>query len=55
MKSYLRTGFGDSSSYYSSNTKYPYQGMGQGNGASPAIWILVSSLLINMLKEKTWE
>ena len=52
MKFYLRTGFGDSSSYYSSKQNHPYQGMGQGNGASPAVWLLISSLLINMMKQK---
>lgn len=52
MKFHLRTGYGDSITNYKSEPDIPYQGICQGNGASPAIWLLISSFIILLLKEK---
>jgi len=30
----------------------PIHGIGQGNGAGPAIWTVVSTPLLNLLREK---
>jgi hypothetical protein len=47
---YVRTHFGDSETSYAC-FEIPFQGVYQGNGAGPGIWILVSIPIINMLKE----
>jgi hypothetical protein len=46
---YVRTNFGDSSKSYTC-LEIPFQGIYQGNGAGPGIWMLVSIPIINMLK-----
>src|SRR5210317_476621 len=46
----VRTGFGDSSVPFFPPTSVPFQGCGQGNGAGPAIWVAVSSILISMME-----
>ena len=43
---FLRTAFGDSTTNYRSSTDLPYQGLIQGNGAAPSLWLMVSSYLI---------
>jgi len=49
----VRTGYGDSSSCYGgSNWAKPYHGIGQGNGAGAAIWAVISSPLLNLLRKK---
>jgi len=49
----VRTGFGDSKeSYGGSVWLIPIHGIGQGNGAGPAIWAVVSTPLLNVLREK---
>jgi hypothetical protein len=48
----LRTALGDSTEYYQHTNKNPINGTRQGSCASPAIWLLLSSLLIKILKEK---
>jgi len=49
----VRTGYGDSSSFYGGNKWLkPYHGIGQGNGAGPAIWAVVSSPILNILRRK---
>jgi hypothetical protein len=49
----VRTGFGDSKeSYGRSAWLVPILGIGQGNGAGPAIWAVVSTPLLNVLREK---
>ena len=48
---YVRTTFGDSCQFYDSGTDI-FQGLCQGNGASPALWILISSFLFHYLKGK---
>jgi hypothetical protein len=48
---YIRTNNGDSEQAYSC-IEIPFQGIYQGNGAGPGIWLLVSIPIINMLKSK---
>ena len=51
MKHYIRTSFGDSDDHFTSeHTAIPFQGILQGNGAAPTIWVLVSTPLLNMLR-----
>jgi len=50
MKFFLRTAHGDSDQFYSGgSTALPFQGVCQGHGAGPAIWLVVSIVLINMV------
>jgi len=50
---YVRTGFGDSTSSYGGRMwLVPLHGIGQGNGAGPAIWAVVSTPLLNVLRAK---
>jgi hypothetical protein len=49
VKHYIQTTYGDSSTAYSC-IEIPFQGVYQGNGASPGIWLLVSIPIINILK-----
>jgi hypothetical protein len=49
----VRTGFGDSKDHYGGKVwLVPIHGIGQGNGAGPAIWAVVSTPLLNVLREK---
>ena len=52
MKFHIRTAYGDSTNTYNSNPEQPFQGTCQGNGASPAIWLLLSAYLIKHMREK---
>ena len=53
MKFHLRTGFGDSQDTYGSKRRYnPFQGLCQGNGAAPVLWLLISSFLLMYLADK---
>jgi hypothetical protein len=45
----IRTAIGDSKKNYSHSTNTPIHGTGQGSCALPAIWLLVSSLLMDCL------
>jgi hypothetical protein len=46
----IRTAYGDSDhSYGGSHWILPMHGVGQGNGAGPAIWAVVSTSLLAML------
>jgi hypothetical protein len=45
---YVRTNFGESTVSYAC-VEIPFQGVYQGNGAGPGIWLLVSIPIINML------
>jgi hypothetical protein len=49
VKHYIRTTYGDSDTAYSC-LEIPFQGIYQGNGAGPGIWLLVSIPIINMMK-----
>jgi hypothetical protein len=52
MDHYIRTNHGDSEiSYSSKHTLVPFQGVLQGNGAAPSIWVAVSTPLLNMMRE----
>jgi hypothetical protein len=47
----VRTGYGDSTGTYGgSNWTIPMHGIGQGNGTRPAIWAVLSSPILNMLR-----
>jgi hypothetical protein len=49
----VRTGYGDSTQTYGGEVwLVPIHGIGQGNGAGPAIWAVVSSPLLNVLRAK---
>jgi hypothetical protein len=45
----IRTAIGDSKQSYTHSSATPIHGTGQGSCASPAIWLLVSSLLMDCL------
>jgi hypothetical protein len=45
----IRTALGDSQVCYKHSHETPIHGMGQGSCASPAIWLLVSRLLMDCL------
>ena len=52
MKFYLRTNFGDSTTYYGGGEQgLPFQGGCQGNGGAPALWVAISVILIRVLRE----
>jgi hypothetical protein len=46
----IRTAFGVSDKTYGPNRDPPLQGIGQGNGAGPAGWAVISTPLINMMR-----
>ena len=47
------TAYGDSNHSYGGEFTYPpLQGVGQGNGAGPAIWVAISSVLLSIMKMK---
>ena len=52
MTYFIRTTFGDSKGSYGGQKGIPFQGTCQGNGASPAIWLLISIYLILIMKEE---
>ena len=54
MEHYIRTGFGDSDNTMSgtNNESGPFQGILQGNGSGPVLWLAVSTPLINMMRTK---
>ena len=49
---YIRTTFGDSKGSYGGHQEIPFQGTCQGNGASPAIWLLISIYLVLLMKDE---
>jgi len=52
-KHQVRTGYGDSSKSYGGDAWItPMHGIGQGNGAGPAIWAVLSTPLLNMLRSE---
>jgi hypothetical protein len=51
LEHHVRTVFGESKICYVQRGKVPIQGVGQGNGAGPQIWALVSTPVLNMLRE----
>jgi len=52
MKFFLRTSHGDSDTFYGGGTSsLPFQGVCQGNGAGPTIWLAISMVLMDMLHQ----
>jgi hypothetical protein len=49
LSHHVRTVFGESQHGYCHRGSIPIQGVGQGNGAGPQVWALVSSPVLNML------
>ena len=49
MKFFLQSAFGDSTCFYGSQQPIPLQGCCQGNGGGPAMWVLVSIILVHLL------
>jgi Reverse transcriptase (RNA-dependent DNA polymerase) len=49
MKYRLRTALGESTQIYQHSAETPIHGTGQGSCASPAIWLLISSILMDCL------
>ena len=52
MKIHLRTAFGDTEESIPNAPTTPFQGILQGNGAGPAIWLAVSAFLVNLLRAR---
>jgi hypothetical protein len=46
MQFRLRTALGDSTKFYNHSKETPVHGTGQGSCASPSIWLLISSILM---------
>ncbi len=46
---HVSTGYGIADKGYSANQFFPMQGVGQGNGCGPAVWALISAVLIDMM------
>jgi hypothetical protein len=51
MKFRLRTALGDSKQSYSHSQETPIHGTGQGSCASPALWLLISSILMDCISD----
>jgi hypothetical protein len=49
MKFFLRTAFGDSTTYFGGPSTVPFQGGCQGNKGTPVLWLVVSVASIRML------
>ena len=52
MSFYIRTTFGDSEGSYDGIQYIPFQGSCQRNGASPALWLIISMYLVLLMKHK---
>jgi hypothetical protein len=50
LSHHVRTVFGESKAGFTHDGAIPIQGVGQGNGAGPQIWALVSTPVLNMLR-----
>jgi hypothetical protein len=51
MRYRLQTALGDSKQHYQHTEETPIHGTGQGSCASPCIWLLISSILMDCLAE----
>jgi len=52
LKFYLCTAYGDSATFYGGGlSQHHFQGVYQGNGTGPAIWLALSLCLIHMLHQ----
>jgi hypothetical protein len=47
MKFFLQTGFGDSTKFAGGGIRIKTQGLTQGNGTSPAGWVVISIVILN--------
>jgi len=53
MRHYIRTAFGNSEQTYGQEAhELPSQGILQGNGAGPATWSAICTLIVNAMKEE---
>ena len=52
MKMFLRTSYGISQTAYSGEEGRPFQGLVQGSGAAPALWMIISIFLVRYLYSK---
>ena len=52
MEHHIRTAFGDSEAHYGNDREAPPQGVLQGNGAGPAGWFAISTLMIQILRDQ---
>jgi hypothetical protein len=50
LEHHVRTMYGESKDKFAQSGPIPLQGVGQGNGAGPQIWALVSTPVLNMLR-----
>jgi Reverse transcriptase (RNA-dependent DNA polymerase) len=51
LRHHVRSQYGDSELFYQAKQgTLPIQGLGQGNGAGPTIWALISTPVLNMLR-----
>ena len=49
---YLKTAFGLSETYYSGEDGRPFQGVVQGNGVAPPLWLIITIFLARYLCQK---
>jgi len=49
MKYYVKTKHGISEAFYKATSRYRLFGTGQGSGASPAVWLTISIVLLSAL------
>ncbi len=53
MEHHVRTAYGDSTQWFGgSEWDTPVHGVGQGNGAGPAIWAAVSTPILNLMRDE---
>ena len=53
LRHFIRTAYGDSTTSFSAaGHEVPVQGIGQGNGAGPAIWAVVSTPIFNAMRQR---
>lgn len=52
MKNYIRTAYGDSDNFYSSDPGRPLQGGGQGNPAAAPMWTAISIVITSVLAQQ---
>ena len=53
LRHFIRTAYGDSTTSFSAAAhSIPVQGIGQGNGAGPAIWAVVSTPIFNAMRQR---
>ena len=52
MRIYTRTGYGDSTTYFGGHDDIPACGLGQGSKAAPAAWVQLSSIFVQILRQK---